>query len=293
MKTLNLIGCGKLGRTLARLWLDQGSIGIGGIVTRHMESAQQAIVFIGSGEFAESIEKLPKADLWLIATSDSEIANVTQQLATTNVLKEGNVVFHCSGALPSSVLMPLSSSGASIASVHPIHSFADPRQSLTTFNGSFCAVEGDHPAQDILIPLFEGIGARTFTIGTENKPLYHAATAVASNYLVTLLHTAASMLEQAGMQRKEALEMLKPIVLQTASNTFQKDSIGALTGPIARGDVATIKAHLKAISEQDPKIDSLYRLLGEHTLPLAEKQGAASKLALTQLTELLSSRPKS
>ncbi|WIO73327.1 DUF2520 domain-containing protein [Porticoccaceae bacterium LTM1] len=291
--SLNLIGCGKLGRTLAKLWLDNGGVEIGGIVTRHMESAQQAIGFVGSGTYAQSIQELPKADIWLIATPDSEIANAAQQLADAAVVTKGNVVFHCSGALPSSILAPLGNAGAKIASAHPIHSFADPQRSLGTFKGTFCAVEGDQSAQDILIPLFEKVGARTFSLSSENKPLYHAATAVASNYLVTLLHTAASMLEKAGMQRKQALEMLEPIVLQTASNTCQKDSVDALTGPIARGDVGTIEQHLKAIASQSPEFDSLYRLLGEHTLPLAEIQGAASKLALTQLAELLSSPPKS
>ena len=176
--------------------------------------------------------------------------------------------------------------------MHPIHSFADPLRSQHSFAGTFCALEGAPPAIAPLQTLFEAIGGKTFILngsqqGSANKALYHAATATASNYLVTLLNSALDMLEQAGVERSQARELLGPIVGQTAENIQNHDCTQALTGPIARGDSSTIERHIDAIKRQQPHLLALYKLLGQHTLPLAAQQGSASPQQLSRIEKLL------
>lgn len=284
---LNIIGCGRLGKTLARLWSDNRLLTIGGICNRSANSAAEAQTFIGGGTVYPNLNQLPATPLWLIAVPDSEIATIVQQLDSANIVPVHACVFHCSGAQPATIMQPLKDQGAHIASIHPVHSFANPQRSLHSFTGTYCAMDGDQQALAQLGPLFAAIGGRTFQLSAASKPLYHAATAVASNYLVALLETALSMLEKTGLSRDAAQALIRPIVLQTAENVCTKGTMAALTGPIARGDVGTIKSHIRALLELHPEALPIYKQLGNLTLPLAKEQGTASTEQLQKITELL------
>lgn len=282
--SLNIVGCGKLGRTLARLWLDQQLISIAGICNQSLASAEQALTFITGSQqpdsvrvsaiVTEEIDELPAADLWLIATPDSEITSTAAALYASDLIPDSATLFHCSGSLPSTIVAPKDRSqhSVNIASVHPVHSFALPESSLHRFRGTFCAMEGDEQAIELLTPLFEAIGGQTFTVNSDSKPLYHAATAVASNYLVAIMDSALNLLEKSGVPRLAARELIRPIIQQTAENVCISDTVTALTGPISRGDHTTIEHHLSAIQQQAPELLALYKTLGQHTLSIAEQQ---------------------
>ena len=140
--TLNIIGAGKLGRSLGRLWQQSGSFVIGSVMNRSRDSAEQACSFIGAGRPCTEISALQPATTWLIATPDDHIASTCEHLAGSGLLAPGSVVFHCSGALPAAMLAPASTGGASIASIHPIRSFALPIRELQDFAGTWCGAEG-------------------------------------------------------------------------------------------------------------------------------------------------------
>lgn len=283
--TLNIVGCGKLGQTLARLWNEQQQFHIQGVINAHFESSEQAVNFIGNGAPCRQIDQMPTADCWLIATPDNYISACAEHLAESQLISECTVVFHCSGALSSTELSTLQKKTQQIASIHPIHSFAAPQQSLQQFAGCYCAYEGNTDALTMLMPKFEAIGAQLFAIATAHKTHYHSASVMACNYLVALLDASLSCFEKAGVNRQQAQQLLLPIVHQTVDNTLQFSPEQALTGPIARGDSSTVEQQLKAL-ESDPSLHSLYQLLGRQTLLIAERQKSTG-VDLSSLNRLL------
>ncbi|MCV6605819.1 MAG: DUF2520 domain-containing protein [Porticoccaceae bacterium] len=291
---LNIIGAGRLGRSLARLWHDNKAAEISAVCNRSLESASEAVSFIGAGTPCASLEHILPARLWLIATPDRDIETTARYLAQSGKLRAEHTVFHCSGSLSSDCLESLQANGTNTASIHPVHSFADPQKTQTSFDGSYCAMEGSEGALNQLEALFQAIGGVTFRLhGSEQKALYHSATVMACNYLVTLQHCALNMLQKAGIERNRGLELLAPIVRQTADNIARHDTTAALTGPIARGDINTIEHHMQAIEQHAPEFLALYRQLAQQTLPLAAQQGCTSKARLQDIEQRLQANPSS
>lgn len=273
-KSLTMIGCGKVGKVLGRLWAESGTFRIQDVLNQSMASSCQAVAFIGAGRPLDTYENLARADIYLIGTPDSQIADCCERLASTGLLHTGSVVFHCSGALPSSALHPASRHGASVASIHPIRSFAGPEQVVRSFEGTFCGVEGDSTAVSILKDGFSSIGARLVPIDAEFKSVYHSAAVFASNYLVTLLDTAVAAYEKSGIPREVALQLMEPLVRGTVDNVFRLGPDEALTGPIARGDLLTAVRQYRAVGSWDKRRGALYKLLGKLTAVIAARKKA-------------------
>lgn len=269
--TLTIIGCGKLGKTLARLWHASGLVDIHDILNTSIASAERAVAFIGAGRAAPDIDALRAADIVLIAAPDDRIAACSAALSHSSCLSAGSIVLHCSGALPSSLLQAVRARGAAIASVHPVRSFAQPEDVVRTFAGTYCGVEGDRQALDILRPLFAGIGAHCVAIDPEQKVLYHAAAVFASNYLVTLLDTAVQTYGKAGVPQDVALKMMASLVRETTENVLRIGPEQALTGPIARKDVATVVRQYRSVQGWNRRYGALYKKLGKLTAALARR----------------------
>lgn len=275
LKKLNIIGAGRVGKTLGRLWHDSGLFAIGGIVCRTPDSARKAAAFIGAGAPAESIAALPPADIIMIATPDDAIGTASGTLAEKQPL-EGRIVFHCSGALPSAVLQPAKDKGAFIASIHPVKSFADPAASVKTFAGTWCAVEGDTQALTPLESALWRCGARTFSIDPAQKTIYHAANVFICNYLTALMDVGFRCYERAGVPREAAAEITRPIVAETLRNIQMRGTAAALTGPIARGDMKTVERQLQALGNWNADYAALYEQLAKITAELAREQKVAA-----------------
>jgi len=287
MKTLNIIGCGRVGRTLGRLWTDAGVFRVQDILNRSPGSAARAVDFVGAGTAVRDCASLRHADVCMISVADDSIAECCGTLAGSGRLRAGSVVFHCSGGLSSTVLSAASQHGALAASVHPLKSFADPSVAVDSFPGTFCGLEGDAAAVDLLRAAFQHIGAETFAVDAELKAVYHAATVVASNYLVALLDVALRAGGQAGLPRAMALKLIAPLVRGTVDNVFRLDTTAALTGPIARGDHALVQRHCEALRSWDPDVERLYRELGKVALELSRAQGSAEPEDLAELERVL------
>ncbi len=289
MKSINVIGCGKVGSTLARLWTEHRVFAVRSVLNRSLESGRRAAEFIGGGRALAGFHELDRADVVMIAASDESIEPCCRRLCATEALSPGAVVFHVSGALASSVLAPARARGASIAAVHPVKSFADPRLAVETFAGTFCALEGDGPACDLLRDAIERCGGRSFAVDPQFKTIYHAATVFVSNYLVALVETGLRCFEKAGVQRETALEVMGPLVRGTVDNVFRLGPIRALTGPIARGEVAVVAGQSTALERWDDQVAELYRALGRVALDVAAAQGNVSPEALAAVRKLLGS----
>lgn len=292
MRMLNIIGCGRVGRTLAALWAEKHSFAVQDVLGGTPHSARSAVAFIGAGRAASWLEEMRQADVWMLTPPDGKIVHCCENLAQSGLLRKGDIVFHCSGALASGELKAAVAAGASVASVHPLKSFADPRDAVLTFAGTYCAAEGDRAALDVLQPAFERIGARISEIDPQFKTLYHAASVMVCNYLTALLEAGLRAYEKSGLARGTAMRMMEPLVRETMDNVFKLGTVKALTGPIARGDDAVVAHQLEALSAWDPYIATLYRTLGTVALDLARRQGEAGAEALARLERLLENERK-
>ena len=271
--SISIIGCGKLGRSLGRLWTQSAVARIADVLNRSAASSEDAVRFIGAGRAASSLATLKKNAIYLIGTGDGDIATSCAQLAATSgLIDETTTVFHCSGALNSGYLQAARARGAAVASIHPVKSFALPELVVNDFAGTFCGVEGDARALAVLLPLFEAIGAVIVPIDGERKVLYHSAAVMASNYLVTLLDAACALYAEAGIGPATALAMLAPLTRGTLENVLQAGPEAALTGPIARGDMETVARQQAALDAWHPEIGDLYRRFAHLTSGLARRR---------------------
>ncbi|MQR00045.1 Rossmann-like and DUF2520 domain-containing protein [Glaciimonas soli] len=271
-KSLNIIGCGKVGQTLAQLWSESGTFQLHDILNRSLASGQRSVIAIGDGRAVADYAELYPADVYLIGTGDDQISACCDALAASGKLNSNSIVFHCSGALSSDALSAAKLQGASVASIHPIRSFANPQQVVSNFSNTWCGCEGDTVALAFLISAFETIGARCVDIARDNKILYHAAAVFASNYVITLIDAAQRSYIEAGIPADVALQLISPLLTESAENAFRSGPATALTGPIARGDSATVTRQYQALLQWEPQTAALYQQFIELTSRLAEQK---------------------
>jgi predicted short-subunit dehydrogenase-like oxidoreductase (DUF2520 family) len=270
MKTLNIIGSGRVGRACGQMWARAGVFAIQDVLTRSRESAAEAVTFIGAGRATGALDEMRGADVWMIATRDDAIVPSCVALAASGKVTPDDIVFHVSGATPSTDLGAVKKQGALIASVHPIKTFSDATQAVESFPGTYCSAEGDAGALAVLRPAFERIGAKVFDIVSGMIPIYHAGGIFACNYLAALIEAAMRAHEKAGIPRAASLAALEPLVRETVDAIFEHGPARALTGPISRGDVATVRRQLARVREWDRGMGELYRGLGLLAVALAE-----------------------
>jgi len=287
MKTLNIIGCGAVGKTLGRLFQAAAVFEVGDILNRSLASGQHAAAFIGAGRPVSGYADMRPAAFFLIAAADNFIADCAAELASSGLVGPETVVWHLSGALPSSVLAPVAGRGAAVASVHPVKSFADPLASVESFQGTWCGMEGDAAALVLLGDAFSAIGARLFTVEARFKTLYHTGAVLVCNYLTALMEAGVRAYGKGGLPRETALSVMEPLVRGTVDNIFRVGTAQALTGPIARGDHAVVSAQLDAVDAWDGDIALIYRALGKVAVELSQERGVASAGDLALLRELL------
>jgi predicted short-subunit dehydrogenase-like oxidoreductase (DUF2520 family) len=287
MKSLNIVGAGRVGRTLASLWEEKHTFAVQDVLDGTEPGARSAVAFIGDGVPAAGIDKMRQADIWMITTPDREIRATAERVAAAGLLRGGDVVFHCSGSMSSAELEAASAAGAFVASVHPLKTFAEPRDAVRTFAGTYCAAEGDDPALQVLKPAFERIGGNVSLIDAASKLVYHAASVIVCNYLAALVETGFRCYEKAGIPRDVASAMTQPILRETLENVIQLGTAHALTGPIARGDASVVARHLQALDAWDAPVADIYRGLGAAAVSLARERAEADADALDAIEALL------
>jgi predicted short-subunit dehydrogenase-like oxidoreductase (DUF2520 family) len=270
--SINIIGAGRVGKTLAKLWNDAGVLRIQDVQCRSAASAIAAVDFIGAGTPIDNGGALRSADIHLLSVPDDMISQTVDLLAG-HISLEGSIVFHVSGLRTSELLQAARQKGAATASVHPIKSFADPALAAPTFTGTPCGVEGETSALDVLNPLFTAIGGTPVIIDSAHKSLYHAAAVLSSNYIVTLTALAEKCLIASGVPKSKAKNMLMPLLHSTVQNIEELGTVHALTGPIVRGDTSTVKTHVDALQRWDASMAKTYLDLASQTLDIAAQQG--------------------
>jgi predicted short-subunit dehydrogenase-like oxidoreductase (DUF2520 family) len=216
--------------------------------------------------------ELDHAQIFLLTTSDAALEPVARELAISFSGWRGKVVLHTCGSLASSVLAPLKRRGAAIGSLHPFQTIPNPKEGTRNLIGGYWAVEGDLPACRLAKRWIKAWGGVAFPIRPENKTLYHLAAFLTCPAVVTLMDGSVSLLAQAGVPARIARPMLARFVAETARNFETLGARGALTGPAARGDWATLRAHLRALKRSTPDAVPLYGALLRRMLRLAGRR---------------------
>jgi len=240
-----IVGAGNLGTALAISLRDAG-FHIDSVVTRHrapsLARARQIANKIASRVLSRMVGV--KARILWICVPDSAIAQVAASLAD-QLDGHGRVVLHASGVLSSDVLQPLRAKGASVASVHPFMTFV--RGSRPSLAGVPFAIEGDSKAVALARNIVRRLGGKPFAIGKKEKNIYHAWGTFASPLLTVLLAATEKVAGLAGVPPKQARQRVLPILLQTVRNYGELGAAGGFSGPIIRGDVATVRRHLREL----------------------------------------------
>jgi predicted short-subunit dehydrogenase-like oxidoreductase (DUF2520 family) len=281
MSRLWIIGPGAVGRTLGRLFHDRAVFTVADVVGRDFERAVEARDFIGDGQaqtFADPVA-VASGDVVMISVNDGAIDETAAWLART-VDPAGLTVFHCSGARDLAPLEPLRQAGAAVAALHPVKAFADPAREILTFDGVVCTLQGDAAAVARLAPAVTAIGGDPVILPeTTDRRLYHAGTVFSSNYLAALVQAALDSHAATGIDEASSLRILGPILRDGLAAILDKGPVAALTGPIARGDAATVAAQAEALAGRDAELAGLYAALGRKTVELARRKTPRLDLA--------------
>ncbi|MDQ2975581.1 MAG: DUF2520 domain-containing protein [Acidobacteriota bacterium] len=298
--SVSIIGFGRLGQALA-IALRSADYPILAVVARRAAKARKGLLSLRRDNSAvalsaDQLEQLPTTDLILIATPDDVIEETARRLAAIEIGRtklartRRRTVLHTSGALSSEVLSPLKQVGFHTGSLHPLVSVSEARAGAKALREAFYCLEGELAAMRVARLIVHDLEGTGFSIPSERKALYHAAAVMASPHVIALFDLATEMLSACGLSRKRAREALLPLLESTVNNLMVSDPAKALTGTFARGDLATVKKHLVALSElsRDGHDEALevYRLLGLHSLKLAEKNKLDPQL-LEQIRKLL------
>jgi predicted short-subunit dehydrogenase-like oxidoreductase (DUF2520 family) len=272
--TLNIIGGGRVGSTLAHLWHQRGTFTVQDVLCTSQASAEKAIAFIGAGCAQAQTQAMAAADVWMLSVPDAHIGTVAHNLAahaaTWQVTSQRQpIAFHCSGALGSELLAPLQALGWHVASAHCILSFASASIALAHFPSTPCALEGDAPALALLEAAFIDIEARCFMIQAQDKLLYHAAAVFATNFLPVLQSVAEDLWRTTGVPDDVALKLRTSLLRNAVHNIIERGPQAALTGPAARGDLALIARQAQAVRTWSPDAAAAYDALSALALTLA------------------------
>jgi predicted short-subunit dehydrogenase-like oxidoreductase (DUF2520 family) len=281
---IGIAGAGRVAQALGRLLKERGEPVVA-VASRNLDHARAAAAFIGDAEAVAYASLARRASRVLIAVADDAVPLVAAVLAESGM--NGGAALHTCGARGPEALAALAANGVSCATLHPLQTFATPEQGLAALPGCAFGITGEGPAAAWAERIAALVGGRALRIAADRRPLYHAAAVMASNYVVALIDAAAMLMGAAGIGADEALVALAPLVKASAANAIRLGPVRALTGPLERGDAATILAHCSALAAGiPPSVRGLYRAAGLHALEIARRRGL-SEADARKLEEIL------
>jgi predicted short-subunit dehydrogenase-like oxidoreductase (DUF2520 family) len=286
VNTFSVVGAGRVGTALA-FALTRKGWKLEVVADRDAAAARESRAIIGQGVASADIRRAARGThLLIISVPDDSVERAARMLARARHDWTGCLVFHTSGLLPAAALDPLRKRGARAASLHPVQSFPEKKGTARFFRGIYWGIEGDREAVVTGRALVKRLGGKAIRLREKDKPLYHAACSLAANAFMALEETAAGLLEETGVDPTTAWSVLLPLVQGTLQSVKKIGPAKALTGPVSRGDIRTVREHLRVL-EARPGIREIYVALAGQQLALAAKKGvpAARLRALRRLLE--------
>lgn len=267
--SLGIVGAGIVGSALA-VSLDRAGYRIARVASRRPASAVAlADRLSGRPPVGTPQSVVEVADLVVLAIPDDRIVAVAEGLAW----RPGQAVIHCSGVGTSCWLLAAERAGAGTGSLHPLQTFVGVDEAINLLPASTFAIEAGDELAPTLAALVEAIGARWIRLRPEDKPAYHLAAVLVSNYLVTLTKLSIDLWSDLGYSSAEARRALVPLMRGVLRSLEEVGPPECLTGPVARGDRGTIERHRQVLAERRPELLSLYGELGLQTVPIALAKG--------------------
>ncbi|RJO77884.1 DUF2520 domain-containing protein [Nocardia panacis] len=290
--TVGIVSAGRVGSALGAALERVGHI-VFGVCAISDASVRRARMRLPDSEILPIEEVAARGELLILAVPDAELPGLVRGLAGAGVVRSGTIVAHTSGANGVGVLAPLAELGALPLAIHPAMTFTGHDEDLSRLgNACFGITAADEIGYAIAQSLVIEMGGEPVRVSEEHRTLYHAALAHGSNHLVTLIVDAVAALREAlsgpgllGQQTVDeqpnglAERLLAPLASAALDNALRRGP-AALTGPVARGDVAAVAAHLDALTAVDPRLAAGYRALS-----LRSAERAATNPALIELLE--------
>ncbi|MGE0229167.1 MAG: Rossmann-like and DUF2520 domain-containing protein [Dehalococcoidia bacterium] len=271
---VGLLGAGRLAASLGAA-LTEAGYRIEGVASRRPESARRL-----SSSLAPSVaplssqELVERCDLVFVTVPDAAVTSV----ASSVDWRSAQAVVHCSGALGLTALAGAAARGAAVGCFHPLQSFPALEGDASRFRGIACGIEASGDLSLVLESVAARTGASVVRLEGVDRAAYHAAAVFASNYVVSLMAAARRAWTEAGLPADAARPSLAPLLKGAADNVSRHELREALTGPVARGDVETVRRHLVALG--DSGLAALYRELGAQLLTLRLPHDSTTAIAL-------------
>jgi predicted short-subunit dehydrogenase-like oxidoreductase (DUF2520 family) len=237
----------------------------------------------GARAFAEPQALVEEVELIILAVPDDAVAEVARGIR----MYSGQAMIHTSGALGADVLRPAMAAGTQIGSFHPLVAFADTERAVAALHGATVAIEGDDQLATLLAEMAERVGATAVRLQPGSKAAYHAAAVLAAGGFVALLDAIAELGAVAGLDEAGSLAIYGPLIEGTLGNARALGIAGALTGPMTRGDVGTLAAHLDALALHAPAALELYVAAARREIALATARGALATETATAMSRTL------
>ncbi len=290
-RTVAIIGAGRVGSSIGFL-LQRAGFLVVSVVTRSRESAESAAAFIGAGEPTTDVaQAAANAGIILITTPDRAIRETCDSIAASGI-RQDSIVVHTSGAHSLDLLSSARARGAYRAVLHPLQSLASREQGIKTLPGSYFRIEADPAALIMVKEIMKALGGielvmPKWTSDTDSSALYHAGAVVVSNYFVALVDYGLKFYQALGAEKKEALKAVLPLIRGTLHNIESLGIPDALTGPIMRGDIETVRSHLSAMGNRTPELAGLYKQLARHTVAVARDKGSITEITAAEMLKVV------
>jgi len=282
MLKVGFIGAGTVGTALAVRLRERG-YPVVAAASRSRGSAEKLAARVDGCGVCDTAQEVPGlAELVFITTPDDAIASVADQVDWPSGVR----VLHCSGAHSVDILESATNGGAIAGAFHPLQTFASVDHAIGNIPGSTFGVEAEEPLLTELKDMATALEGRAVILKGGDKVLYHAAAVIACNYMVTLAKLATDLWQTFEVPVPEATQALLPLMQGTVNNLNNVGLPKCLTGPVARGDLGTIRKHLDALEAASPELLSAYRELGHHTIPIALAKGTIDEARAVELKNL-------
>ena len=260
---------------------------ISAIVSKKKASAKKLARRFAAPYATDPADIIGSETCLFLTTPDAAITALAKHLCAKKLLKRNQLVVHTSGLLSTEAIKEVEKLDALPLTMHPACSFSSRSYSRNEFQGVWFALQGSKAALQRGKQMVRAVKGKPIVIAADKKPLYHLALVFASNLFVGIEDMSIELLNKCGITRKVAGELILPLVTSTFNNMHIKGTRKALTGPVERGDIATLKKHLAVLSKHKRAYRKTYLELSMHLLHMVEEKGELPKETIKAIKQLL------
>ena len=268
-RTVGVVGAGRVGAVLAAA-LHSAGHDVAAVAGESPASRTRIETFLPGVLVAKPTAVARACDLLLLTVPDDMLDNVVRMLSASGAIQPGQYVAHTSGRHGLAVLEPAAERGAHVFALHPAMTFTGTDVDLGRLAGCVFGVTAEDTSRDLAEQIVADLGGRAMWVEESLRTLYHAGLAHGANHMVTLVSQAMDLLRAAGAADPAAT--LRPLLTAALDNALDYGD-AALTGPIVRGDVNTVRAHLVDIAGSAPSMVESYVVMARATANRAVLDG--------------------